>query len=93
MQSDPFDHAPMLASYVGEVLRPPSDGASLEAILSAYRLKSELECLGFTIVPLEPDASMEAAYRDGWLRSFRDRYRALLKAGWPDSAPPPRPSG
>jgi len=65
-----------------EVLYPNAEGASLGAILRAYQFKKILEEHGLTIVPTAPTSSMQVAWKEGWFRSFYNRYRALLQAAW-----------
>jgi hypothetical protein len=71
-----------LARCCHEVIVPPTDRGDLGAILIGYQFKAILEQYELALVPSQPTAEMRAAWSSGWFRSFRDRYRATMKAAW-----------
>jgi hypothetical protein len=69
------------------VVRRPHEGADLGAILIGYKFKGILEKQGLAIVPVVPTQQMQVAWKKGWLRSFYERYSAMLLATWRDNPP------
>ncbi len=78
-----------ITGYIKNVLKPPAGGAQLGDILGAYIFKAVLRDAGYAIVPIAPNDDMKRAFKDGWFKSFRTRYEALIEAAWPKAPEPP----
>jgi len=64
------------------LVSPPVGGADLPTILISYQFNGVLENHGLAIVPRNPNSAMSTAWGRGWVRSFGERYRAMLLAVW-----------
>jgi hypothetical protein len=64
------------------IIQSPADGPDLGTVLIGHKFRAIFGELGLALVPTAPTATMRTAWKNGWFRTFHERFQSMLSVIW-----------